>query len=147
MVPYELAGKAQASLQLEYSGQVSKPALIPLVASRPEIVPVPEAPESFARHPDGRPVTAASPAGPDSIIMLAVTGLGATQPALTSTTIQQQALPVQFGGRLELLVNGKPAEVLFAGPMPGQAPGLIQLNVRVPQDAPPSGTLELKLHR
>jgi uncharacterized protein (TIGR03437 family) len=146
MVPYELAGGTHVTVTLEYLGQAAEPALVAQAATRPELVPVPEAPGAVARHPDGMPVSADWPAEAGSVIEITATGLGLTDPPLASTAVQRQAVPVAFvHGTLKVLYNGTPAEVLFTGPKPGQAPGLIQANIRVPADAGSGTSIEVKL--
>jgi hypothetical protein len=145
MVPYELGSRTATAVTLEYLGQAAPPVLATVTAWRPEVVPVAESPGSLARHPDGTPVSAQAPALPDSIIQIDATGLGLTDPLLSSTAVQTQSLPVGFGGNLSVLYNGTPAVVLFTGPKPGRAPGLIQINIRVPADAAPNGDITVSL--
>lgn len=148
MVPYEVAGKGQTTVQLEYLGQASAPVLMPVVPTRPEILSTPGEPDSYARHPDGTPVSALAPAAPGSLIMVAASGLGAMQPVLDSTLIQRQAVPVRLASPVEVLLDGVACEVLFVGPMPGQVPGLIQFNVRVPSSlGSGEGHLQLRLRQ
>ena len=141
MVPYELTGRTETVLQLEHMGQTSPTVLVPVVPHRPEMVPIPGVSDSYARHPDGTPVTASAPAAPDSIITVAVTGLGQIEPTLASTAIQSVAVPIVFSTPVEIVIDGRPCEVLFAGPMPGQVPGLIQINIRIPDSTNGEGVL------
>jgi uncharacterized protein (TIGR03437 family) len=42
----------------------------------------------------------------------------------------------QLNASVSVLVGGQPADLLYAGPAPGQIAGLMQLNIRVPSSAP-----------
>ena len=84
----------------------------------------------------------AKPASKGSIIAIYATGEGQTDPRgidgkLATAPYAKPVLPVQ------VRVNGVPAEVLYSGAAPGAVAGLMQVNVRIPVDAP-SGDVRSK---
>src|SRR5205807_2011386 len=88
-------------------------------------------------------VTAAKPAKPGEILILFATGLGPTRPCVdpgqpfTADPLQVVNSPVQ------VLLNGTPSQVLYAGGYPGSVDGY-QINFRVP-DATAPGTASVQL--
>jgi hypothetical protein len=104
--------------------------LIPMF--RPQIVTTPAGP-AVTHSSDFSPVTASKPAAPGEILSLFATGLGPTRPgvdpgqAFTSDPLQVVNSPV------DVLVGGKPAEVLAAVGYAGTVDGY-QVNFRIPPD-------------
>lgn len=83
-----------------------------------------DAASAAALHPDGSLITAQNPARPGEIIALFGTGKGIRNPAI----LIAEFLPL-------VQIGGLPAQVQFFGPAPVY-PGLDQLNVTVPANAP-----------
>jgi uncharacterized protein (TIGR03437 family) len=117
VVPRELAGRASTLLELESSGTKSQGFLLALAPAAPGVFTLDSSGRgpSAALNQDNSVNGAANPALDETIVQLFVTGLGVD--------------PVQV--RVE--IAGGPAEVLYAGPAPGQAPGLDQVNFRLPK--------------
>ena len=76
-------------------------------------------------------IDAVRPAQPGESIIVYGTGFGATNPALASG--RMPARPAALVNSAAVWIGGQPAELLWAGLV---APGLYQLNVRVPAAAP-----------
>ena len=102
--------------------------LIPL--SRPEIVTTSSGPAVV--HADFTPVTAANPARSGEMLTLFASGLGPTRPGVDPGQPFTADPPQVVNSPLDVIVNGRPAEVLYAGSAPGQVAGVLQVNVRVP---------------
>jgi hypothetical protein len=132
------------SMRRVYAGTLGKREgvlyLIPL--SQPQIVNTPNGP-AVVHAGDGTLVTAAKPARAGEILTLYASGLGPTRPGVdpgqpfTADPIQVVNSPVQ------VLVNGTPADVLYAGGYPGAVDGY-QVNFRVP-DGATAGQASLQL--
>ena len=137
MAPYEIAGQTVTTLQVAYLDKLSEIITLPLTPSRPEVA-------AIVRHADGAPVNWDAPTQPDNVITLAVSGLGATSPKMESVKMYPSAASAGFVNPIRVTIGGQDAEVIWAGPMPGQAPGLIQISVRVPRLAP--GTAEVRVY-
>jgi uncharacterized protein (TIGR03437 family) len=102
--------------------------LIPLF--RPEVVITAKGPAVFHAS-DSTRVTAAKPARSGEALTLLASGLGPTRPGVDSEQpFTADPLPV-VNSPVELSVNGKPAEVLYAVASPG-AVDRYQVNFKVP---------------
>jgi uncharacterized protein (TIGR03437 family) len=87
---------------------------------------------------DNSPNSPANPAAAGSIVMVYGTSFGPVIPA--------------SGGRLPSLsllvaarVSDMPSEVVYAGPAPGLAEGVIQINLRIPGSVPSGGAVPISL--
>jgi uncharacterized protein (TIGR03437 family) len=87
-----------------------------------------------ALNQDYRLNTAQNPAPRGSVVLLFATGEGMTDQAadgvLATPPLAQPLLPIT------VTVGGRPAEVLYAGAAPGLVAGVLQINARIPNDAP-----------
>jgi len=89
--------------------------------------------------------SAASPAAKGSVISIFATGEGQTLPGgidgqiASANSLPRAAQPVQ------VLIDGRPAEVRYAGAAPGAVAGLFQVNARIPLDAF-SGDVPVEIH-
>ena len=102
--------------------------LIPL--SRPEVVSTPNGP-AVVHANDFSLVTAARPARAGEVLTLFATALGPTRPGVDPGK-PFPATPLQVvNSPVEVIVNGIPAEVLYAGGYPG-AVDAYQVNFRLP---------------
>ena len=83
------------------------------------------------------------PAKRGSVIVFYATGEGATAPDGVDgrVAVAPLAKPMQS---VQVRIGGKPAEVQFAGNAPGFVAGAMQVNVKVPEDAP-TGDVSLYL--
>lgn len=109
--------------------------------SRPSVVSTPNGPAVV--HSDGKLVSGSNPAQASEMLTLYATGLGPTTPAIgvgqpfPSGTMSLANAPVQ------VLVNGKTSDVLYAGGYPG-AVNSYQVNFRLPASLAP-GNASLRL--
>jgi uncharacterized protein (TIGR03437 family) len=134
-VPYELAGLAQASLEVKAGGIVSPAVRVAVAATSPGVY-------STVFRPDGTAVTAMNPARSGETLVIFVTGTGVTVPAartgfVADTPGQRPAAPLQ------IRIGGREATIEFAGLAPGTV-GAVQIHARVPEGPGPGSTrLEL----
>lgn len=136
IVPYSVANKANTRVSVEYLGISSPPMDFRVTAAAPAL---------FTFNANGQgPVAAlnqdntynSQPNGaePGSVVVLFATGEGQTNPAgvdgllATGSVLPKPQLPVT------VTIGGQSAEVLYAGAAPTFAAGLMQINVRVPQN-------------
>ena len=109
-VPWELEGRAQASLVINNNGIASAPVSVPLAVQ----------PGLFAGSRDG------------TLVQLWATGLG---PVAAPPPSGQPGTVTETRQAVQVLVNGASASVEYAGLAPGFA-GLYQVNARAPADLP-----------
>jgi uncharacterized protein (TIGR03437 family) len=105
--------------------------LIPL--SQPQIVTTPNGP-AVVHANDFSPITASKPAAAGEILSVFATGLGPTIPGVDPGQPFPAGAPQSVNSPVEVIVNGKSAEVLAAVGLPGSVGGY-QVNFRVPPDA------------
>jgi uncharacterized protein (TIGR03437 family) len=88
-----------------------------------------------------------NPAAKGSIIVFYATGEGQTSPAgvtgrVTPADGSSLSRPVL---NTTVVIGGRPAEVLYAGSAPGFVAGDLQVNVRIPADAPSGSAVPIVL--
>ncbi len=114
--------------------------VIPLAA--PQIVLTPNGP-AVTHAADGTLVTTAKPARAGEILTLFASGLGPTRPGVDPGQ-PFPASPSQIvNSPLQVLVDGDPGDVLYAGGYPGAVDGF-QVNFRVP-DSTTAGQATIQL--
>jgi trimeric autotransporter adhesin len=133
IVPYAVAGKASTEIRIEYHGNRSRAATVPVAPASPAI---------FTSNASGRGAGAihnsdfrinsrAHPARTGTIVAIFMTGAGQTVPAGIDGQVAGADLsrPVLAPSAR---IGGLPAEVLSATTSPGTISALLQVNVRIP---------------
>ncbi len=145
IVPYELAGRATAQIQVESGGFRSAPFLASLREAAPGIFTISGSGSGQGAivNQDGTLNSAENPAARGAIVSIYATGEGAIQPAPATGRIAAgpPATPVL---PVSVAIEGLAAPVLYAGPAP-MAAGLLQVNVRIPDGATPSDQAPVQL--
>jgi uncharacterized protein (TIGR03437 family) len=95
-------------------------------------------------HPDGSPVSTASPAQVGDTLLLYGEGYGTTSPALPDGAVVGTTLPRPVGTTV-LLIDGKPVTPQYAGGAPNYVNGVLQLNFVVPQLAPGAHQVQVQV--
>lgn len=114
-VPWELAGLPSVNVSVERDGKRSAPVAVAVAGSQPGI---------FATS---RPAS--------DVLTIWATGLGPVDTPQTSGAAAPILPLVRVAAAPEVIVDGRPAELLFAGLAPTYV-GLYQINVRVPAGTP-----------
>lgn len=145
IVPFGVAGHATTQVLVEHQSLPSATLTLPVVNSALGL---------FTANASGKGPAAilnqdlsvnsrSNPAPPGSIVVLYATGAGLMNPAgvdgeLTGSALSRPVLPVSVA------IDGKDAQVLYAGSAPGLVAGVIQINVRIP-DGVHSGAVPVLL--
>ncbi len=145
VVPYQVTGQT-TTVVVEYNGQRSSPVTLVTVPVNPGIFT-----QDFSgkgsgaiTNQDSRLNTPSNPAAKGSVISIFATGEGQTNPSgvtgaiATDATAPRPVLPVS------VRIAGVDAPVSYAGAVPGNVAGLLQVNVTVPASVP-SGQLPVIL--
>ena len=137
IVPYAVAGQTDTQVVVEHNGIPSRTLTIPVAESAPGLFNV-------ALNEDLSRNSASDPAAQGSIVVLYGTGAGQTNPAgvdgeVTGKIFPKPILPVS------MTIDGKAAKALYAGAAGGTVSGVIQVNVRLPDDIH-SGLVPVVLH-
>jgi uncharacterized protein (TIGR03437 family) len=138
VVPFGIVGPT-TQVQVVYRGQSSAPITVRVLPANPAIFSL----DGTGGGPgaifnaDGSVNSYDKPANRGSIVALFGTGLGQTSPlgedgkVTDGLTLHAPLLPVTA------LIDGQPAEVLYAGAAPGMVQGVFQVNVRIPDTVTP----------
>ena len=133
-LPAELLPNATYALVVTNNNAISVPEMVTVTDVSPGVAANPDQ-TMIAQHGDFSYVTAANPAKPGEVLIMYLTGLGATNPAVKSGAAAPGAEPLaRVGTAVAVTVDGAPSSVPFAGLTPG-AVGLYQIDFSVPIDA------------
>lgn len=149
VVPWPLAGRATARVEVETGGRRSAPVQIQLYDASPGIFSVDGSGlgQGAILNQDGSLNGTGNPAEGESVVMLYATGMGQTEPesadgAIPIETLPKPVLPVS------VLIGSTEAEVLYAGAAPYLISGAMQVNARIPRNLiPGSYLLTLRIGR
>lgn len=132
IVPTQLGPGATAVLQVSYQGRMSTALSLTISAATPAIF---AADGSGAGTPliladDGTAIASPGRLAPGSTVRVLVSGAGTVYPddPIGGLASNGNALTAP----VTAAINGVPAEVLFAGSIPGQLAGLAQVEIRLP---------------
>ncbi len=125
VVPEQVAGKRWTQVWVEAEAGVSDSVTVPVVEAAPGLF-------AAAVNQEGTINSVSNPAPRGSIVALFATGGGLLE-------ANQLRLPVAAR------IGGVEAEVLYAGASGDRIPGLLQINVRVPQEAATGGAVPVDL--
>jgi uncharacterized protein (TIGR03437 family) len=140
IVPYAIAGRTTAKLQLEYLRVRSNLLEFKVEDASPALFTA-EATgvgQGAILNQNYSVNSETNPADKDSIVMMYATGEGQTDPRGVDGKVASVPLPAPLLP-VTVRIGGVDAEVLYAGAAPGLVAGVMQVNVRVPASAP-SGT-------
>jgi uncharacterized protein (TIGR03437 family) len=145
IVPYGISGRSTATVQVESGNYASGSVTVNLAASAPGIFTADGSGsgQGAILNQNFSSNSSRNPAAKGSQIIIFATGEGdmvtpVTEGALVSALQTRPRLPVS------VRVAGIPVEVTYAGLAPGLYAGMLQLNVRLPEDIP-SGNLPVVL--
>jgi uncharacterized protein (TIGR03437 family) len=132
-IPTELQVNRQYQVIVNNNGVYSKPEPINTTAVQPGIATFADG-TVIAQDVNFQLINAQHPAHAGDIIMLYLTGMGATNPPVP-TGMQAPRLTLSVTSiQPQVTVDGATADILFSGLTPG-AVGLYQINVRIPAGA------------
>ncbi len=137
IVPYEIARDTSATLKVEYQGIASLSQTVRVINSSPGIFVANASGQGAVLNQDGSPNSAQNPAAAGSVVSIFATGEGQTDPAGVDGVINAQMLPLPKPALpVTVQINGQNAEVTYAGAAPGEVAGMLQVNARIPANAP-----------
>jgi uncharacterized protein (TIGR03437 family) len=138
IVPYEMAGKTQAGVVVEFNGFPGESSVYGVYDARPGIFTLDASGkgQAAALNADNSVNGLENPVARGSVIVLYASGEGQTDPpgvngAIAGAVLPKPVLPVR------VQIGGQEAGVDYAGAAPGFAAGLMQVNARVPESVTP----------
>jgi uncharacterized protein (TIGR03437 family) len=146
VVPFGITGPT-TQVQVLYRGQRSTLLAVPVVTATPALFALDGTGggQGAILNADGSVNSWASPAKRGSVVALFGTGFGQTSPQSEDGRITTHlALPTVVLP-ITVLIDGQPAEILYAGAAPAMVPGFVQVNVRIPDTVTSGGDLEIAL--
>jgi len=147
IVPYEVSGQTETSIQVEYQGVRSAPLQLAVGLTSPAIFTLNQsgAGQGAIVNQDGTVNGPGNPAARGDIISIYGTGEGQTMPPgvdgliVTAGDLRQPAQGVTVS------IGGQDAEVLYAGSAGDEVAGLLQVNARVPSGIAPGSAVPVTL--
>jgi uncharacterized protein (TIGR03437 family) len=138
VAPFALANRATTQVVVEYRGSRSAPLTIPVTPTAPGLFSANSSGtgQAAALNQDGSFNSRSNPAQPGSILVLYGTGEGISTPPNVDGAVISGAKPLQ-NAQFRVLFGTKNAQIEYVGAAPGLISGLLQVNVRVPEDLPP----------
>lgn len=138
VAPYEIEGQSFAEVEVEFQGVRASLGGVPVAVSAPGLFTVDDLGwgQAQALNHDGSENSAGNPAERGTTIKLLATGLGASVPAGTTGAIagDERKAPVLA---LAASIGGLEAVVVETRSVPGQAEGIFQVEVQIPEGVAP----------
>jgi uncharacterized protein (TIGR03437 family) len=135
ITPYALAGKMSTEMRISNGDRLIADLTIPVVPSSPAIFTLDATGvgQGAVLNQDSTTNSPSNPALKGTIISVFATGAGQTNPVGVDGQISRDFLPKPLGS-VSVKIGGQDAEVLYAGAAPGLIAGVLQVNVRIPQN-------------
>lgn len=137
VVPYEVTGTTATFLATS-SGAQTNPVTVPLAPTAPGVFSLSSngLGEGAITHADNTVVTQASPAKPNEVVQVYLTGLGAVNPSVSDGAAAPTQPLSKASAPVTVSVGGIPVTgIQFEGLSPGLA-SLYQLNIQIPSNTP-----------
>ena len=130
-VPWELAGKSSAVLQVVNNGALSPPVTVPVLAAQPGVFAYNVGSETFGvvLHANFQLADTGHPVTPGEVVLIFCTNLGAVSPAIADGAAGSGSQKTV--ATTTVTIGGAPAAVSFSG-LPAGFVGLYQVNAQVP---------------
>jgi uncharacterized protein (TIGR03437 family) len=148
-LPFELTPNTRPQVVVKGADFVTAAETITVAAARPGIFTLSQDGKGQGAILDsqGRVVDSNNPAAAGEVVAVYCTGLGATNPAVSSGQPAPGQEPLaRVTVPVEATVGGKPARVQFAGLAPGFV-GLYQVNVQIPEGLSPGASVTVVLRQ
>lgn len=145
-VPYSVSGRTTTVVTVEWRAQRSAPISLAVQPAAPGLYTADGSGRGqvAAYNGDGTANNRDNPAARGSLLVLYGTGEGLLSPPTPEGTLVSGEIPRPVQP-VTVLIGSSSAAVEYAGSVPGQVTGLIQLNVRVPEGAPAGDTVPVVL--
>jgi uncharacterized protein (TIGR03437 family) len=154
MVPYEVSGRANTKVRVEYKGVASDALTCLVMQTAPGVYTLNQQGTGQGAIlnqdiVDGRYVTNGpqTPAAKGSTIQVFMTGEGATFPVPATGAVAPASDSTKWYKPIypaSATIGGADAKVVYYGTAPGLVYGVMQINIEIPKDAK-SGDLELRI--
>ena len=147
VAPYFGATKATTHVQVEYQRVRSEPLEIAVAATAPALFSADATGngQGAIYNEDGTTKNSpSSPAAPGSVVILFGTGEGQTDPPGVDGRPAVDVVPKPLAP-VSVDVGGLPAAVEYVGAVPGNIPGVFQINARISRDIQPGDQVPVRV--
>ena len=147
IVPYEIAGCSQVTVQVQFQSSTSAGTSFPCASAAPGIFTFSASGtgQAAAANQNGTFNGVSSPAPKGSYVTLYFTGGGQTNPAGVTGSITGTSVLKWLAQGVTVTVGGVPGTVAFDGDAPTFVDGVLQLNIQLSQDTPSGAALPVVL--
>lgn len=141
IAPYEIARSDAVEVRVEVNGILSEGRRVPVASANPRILVAPPgdwlarqepAGHALAWNDRGARVSIASPAAPNSVVGIAVTGMGPLAGERDGNRIARDFQTVSPVLPVSVTIGGLPADLVRVQTIPSQPAAVLMLVVRVP---------------
>jgi uncharacterized protein (TIGR03437 family) len=147
IVPYEIAGQASVTIQVQYQGAQSAGVVLTVGSAAPGVFTFNATGkgQAVAANQNGTLNGPSSPAAKGSYETIYFTGGGQTSPPGVTGSVNGSTLK-WLAQNIRVTVGGVPAGVEFDGAAPGFVDGVGQLNIQIANNTPSGSALPLVLN-
>jgi uncharacterized protein (TIGR03437 family) len=150
VVPYEVSGKKSTRVVVEYRGQRSEPITLAVVETAPALFTLDSTGKGQAAmlNETGCCNSRRNPAAQGEAAVLYATGAGQTFPASITGAVEAHTRDSEYPvprSKVRVTIGGQPAQITFLGSAPHMVSGMVQINIRVPKNAPVGDAVPLKI--
>jgi len=152
VVPFGIDDKKPVEVQVENNGVWSNTMTVAMATAAPALFTATQSGRgrgAILNYDDTtggyRGNDSQNPSHRGGVVVLYATGGGRMEPEIEDGRVvggTTYPRPVQ---KVELLIGGRPAEVQYAGAAPGMVAGVLQINARIPDDAPTGDDVSIVL--
>jgi uncharacterized protein (TIGR03437 family) len=146
VVPYAVAGQPSTRMEVESNQALQMAAPLAVAAAAPGLFTLDASGSGQAAvlNPDYSLNSPSNPAAKGAVVMLYGTGEGQTDPPGVDGKPCGE-VPPKPTQPVSVRIGGVPAEVLYAGGAPGLVAGVLQVNARIPTQAPSGNAVPVLL--
>ncbi len=141
-VPYEVAGRDSTTVVVTRDGVNSASAAVPVASARPGVFVYSDR-AIITDTLTGALIATSTPAVKGRYVTIWATGAGVTNPPV-ATGAPAPSTALSHAAHTEAWLNGSAVDVQFAGLTPEMV-GLLQVNIRIPENAPSGANIPLRL--
>jgi len=137
-VPFSVAGKKTTVMKVEYNGVQSLAVTLPVMEAKPGLFTSNQsgAGQAAILNQNNTVNSATNPAAIGDVVVLFGSGGGQTEPGGTDGKLATVPLPKPVLP-IKAFIDGKEAEILYAGPAPSLVEGVLQVNAKIPSGITP----------
>jgi uncharacterized protein (TIGR03437 family) len=134
VVPYEILGKQNTQVQVEFNGTSSNAVSLQVNSTAPALFTANSSGigQGAILNQDGSVNSSSNSAEPGSVIVLFGTGEGQTDPSGIDGSVPGNVAPKPLA-HVSVSIGGVDANVLYAGGTPGLVAGVLQINAQIPE--------------